>query len=90
MRIIDGLFAICSNAFESQLFLTFSCICVKRNAYLDELAQSPAFVSAVRAAASEVVEPLKALTRLSSEVFGDLNPNELRDNAEDIVLEVNK
>ncbi len=37
---------------------------------------------------SELVEPLRKLVDLSSEVFGDLDPSGLRIQAEDLVLQV--
>jgi hypothetical protein len=58
-----------------------------RNAYLDQLASTPAFIAGTRAAADELVEPLKKLTHLSSDVFGDLKPEDLRESAKEIMLQ---
>lgn len=61
---------------------------MQRDEYLDCLARSPAHSTEIRHAASDLVEPLRALTSLSQEVFGDLNPEELKDEAEDMMLTV--
>jgi len=57
-----------------------------RDAYLGGLATSPAQSADIRHAASDLVAPLQALTQLSDEVFGDLNPSELKDEAEDMMI----
>ena len=64
------------------------CCQFQRNLYLDNIPRSYQNICEMTAVADEVVAPLQLLKRSSEEIFGDLDPNDLKNQALQSLLEV--